>query len=116
MVSPLISLSTNTHELTVMFCDLGDSLGNRVPSTELQHIRHGLENWLNGGFWGSFEDLGNTFLIGQQQDGYSCGICVVNAIEHAMFNVPLFTDQDCYILRVRYFVEAVGYLVDNVSV
>lgn len=60
--------------------------------------------------------MGNTLPIGQQKDGHSCGICVVNAIEHAMSDVPLFTDADRYHLRIWYFVEAVKYLLNNVRV
>jgi hypothetical protein len=96
--------------------DIGDSLGDRVPSTELQHIRRGLKNWLDATFGAPFKDLGGTFLIGRQKDGHSCGICVVNSIEHAMFGVPLFTDKDRHTLRIQYFVEAVKYLLDNVSI
>lgn len=79
-------------------------------------MHRGLKKWLEVVFRALFKDLGNAFLIGQQEDGESCGICVINAIEHAMFGVPLFTDEDRYALRVRYFVEVVKYLLDNVSV
>lgn len=106
------SRDTSTHHRG----DLGDSLGNRSPNTNLQHIRRGLENWLEVAFGVSFKDMGNTLPIGRQKDGHSCGICVVNAIEHAMFDVPLFTDTDRYHLRIWYFVEAVKYLLNNVRV
>lgn len=79
-------------------------------------MRRGLENWLDAGFGAPYKDMGNTFLIGKQEDGHSCGICVVNAIEHGMFGVPLFTNKDRYALRVQYFVGVVKYLLDNVSV
>ena len=76
----------------------------------------GLENWLGVVFEVPFKDVGNTFPIGRQEDGHSCGICIVNAIESAMFRVPLFTDKDCYALCVQYFVDAVEYLLDNASI
>ena len=82
---------------------------------DLQHIRRGLANWLHVAFGAPFEDLGNTLPIGRQDDRHSCGICVVNAIEHAIFGVPLFTDRDRYCLHIQYFVEAVKHLLDNVS-
>jgi len=65
-------------------------------------MRRGLARWLSIVFGVGFKDLGNTFLIGRQKDGHSCGICVINAIEHAIFGVPLFTDKDRNVLRVRY--------------
>ncbi|KAF9779588.1 hypothetical protein BJ322DRAFT_1167867 [Thelephora terrestris] len=97
------------------FC-YGDSFGDRNPNAELQQIRRGLTNWLSVVFGVSFADLGNALPIGQQEDGHSCGICVINAIEHAIFNVPLFTDENRYRLRVQYFVEAVKYLLENVGI
>lgn len=102
--------------LTSVICDLGDSLGNRAPSKELQQLRRGLENWLTTAFGASFKDLGNLLPIGRQEDGHSCGVCVINATEHAIFGVPLFTDKDRYALHVRYFIKVIGYLLDNVRV
>lgn len=67
-------------------------------------------------FGATFEDLGNTLPIGQQEDSYSCGICVVNTMEHMMFGAPLFTDRDRYCLRVQYFLEAVKYLLNDVRI
>lgn len=83
---------------------------------ELDHLLRGLENWLVTAFKVPFKDLGNTFPIGRQEDGHSCGICVINAIEHAMFGVPLFIDKNRYAFRVQYFVKAIKYLLDNVRV
>lgn len=112
----IIPLDADVHVLTGTLCDLGDSFGGRNPNKELQQICRGLEKWLSVAFRVEFKDLGNTFPIGQQADGHSCGICVVNAIEHAMFGVLLFTDGDCYCLRVQYFVEAVKHLLNDVRI
>ena len=111
--TPSYHFGMNTGSLTALH-DLGDSL-SREPDTEVQHVRRGLANWLKAVFGSAFKDLGSTFLIGRQEDGHSCGICVVNAIEHAMFGAPLFTDGDRYRLRVRYFVEAIKYLLNDVG-
>ena len=112
----LISLDTDLHLLTTAFRDLGDSLNGRKSTKDLEHLCRGLKNWLNVAFGAGFKDLGKTFPIGQQADAHSCGICVVNAIEHAMFGVPLFTDGDRYRLRIQYFVEAVKHLLNNVGI
>ena len=96
--------------------DPGDSLGAQIPSTDLQRTCRGLENWLSVAFGVPFRDLGNTLPVGRQKDGHSCGVCVINAMEHAMFGVPLFTDEDRFRLRIRYFVEAINYLLDKVGI
>lgn len=116
MVRYFALLSVDSYLLTSIFRDLGDSLGDRDPSTDVQYVRRGLENWLGVAFGVPFKDLGNAFPIGRQEDGSSCGICVVNAIEHAMFGAPLFMNKDRKALRVRYFVAAVTHLLENVSI
>lgn len=81
----------------------------------MQEIRQGLAAWLNFAFGASFKDLGDTLPIGQQYDDYSCGICVANAMEHAMFNNTLLFDyKNPRTLRIRYFIETVKYLIENV--
>jgi hypothetical protein len=111
-----ISLCADACLLTTTLCELGDSLGDRKSSTDLEHICRGLEGWLNVTFGAGFKDLGKTLPIGRQADSYSCGICVINAIEHAMFGVPLFTDSDRHHLRIQYFVGAVKHLLNDVRI
>jgi len=114
MVRPMFpSIHMFTHHALP---DLGDSLGDCSRNTELEHICRGLESWLSVVFEVQFKDLGNTLPTGRQTDGHSCGICVINAIEHAIFGVPLFTDRDRYRLRIQYFVEATEYLLNNVRI
>jgi len=115
-VSLLDSPSVDRHSLTATQCDIGDSFGSQCHYTDLQRMRRGLENWLGTAFRVPFKDLGGTLPIGRQEDGYSCGVCVINAVEHAMFGVPLFTDKDRHALRVQYFVDAVKYLLENVRI
>jgi hypothetical protein len=52
--------------------------------------------------------------IGTQDDGYSCGICVMNAIDHAIYKVPLFTNDMRHALRVSYFVKLTNYVLYDV--
>jgi len=94
---------------------------------DLEDLRRGLSNWLPRAFEkkgkkgkkgkgkGDFTDLGGVLPIGTQNDGYSCGICVINAMEYAIFDVPLFKATDRFTLRVHYFLELVAFLLDNVS-
>lgn len=61
-----------------------------------------------------FRDEGRSLPIGRQDDGYSCGICVINAMEHAVFAAGLFTPAKRHSLRVRYFTEIARHLLGEV--
>jgi len=64
----------------------------------------------------SFCGTGKTLEIGRQQDSNSCGIYVVNSIEHHMFGTPLFTHDERNALRAYYFTKAIEYLLDGVRI
>jgi hypothetical protein len=66
-------------------------------------------------FHRSFKNLGQILPIGTQQDGISCGICVLSALEHALLDVPLFTHDRRNLLRIRYFMDIAELLLDHVS-
>ena len=72
-------------------------------------------HWLKVLFGVSFKDRGATLAIGKQGDGYSCGPCVLNAMEHAILNAPLFTHGSRHSLRAAYFVRLMQYLLRDVS-
>jgi len=78
-------------------------------------ILRGLEHWLKTSFHGSFENLGQTLPIRTQKDVISCGVCALNALEHALLGVPLFTHDRRNLLRVQYFVKIAKLLLDHVS-
>ena len=59
-------------------------------------------------------NTGRTLAVGRQEDGSSCGICVVNAIEHHMFKTPIFTHSKCNSLRAEYFTKVIEFLVTGV--
>jgi hypothetical protein len=90
----------------------GDS--DQLKYKDLAGLRKRLSTWLTHVFGGSFKDLGSTLSIGKQNDEHSCGICVINAMEHAVLNTALFTHEDRYTLRIRYFVELAEYVLRNV--
>ena len=59
-------------------------------------------------------NAGKTLPVGRQGDSSSCGICVVNAIEHRMFETPLFTHSERNSLRAEYFIKVAEFLVNGV--
>jgi hypothetical protein len=62
----------------------------------------------------AFQGIGGLLEIGRQQDGDSCGICVVNSIEHHMFGTPLFMPTERNTSRVSYFTKVLEFLLVNV--
>ena len=81
---------------------------------DANHIYQGLSKWLKAVFGTSFRDGGRTFAIGKQEDGHSCGICVINSIEHELFGTALFTHSSRNILRIHYFTEVIRFLLREV--
>ena len=49
------------------------------------------------------KDGGNTLAHGTQNDTHSCGICTVNAVDHALFQTELFVHRQCRYWRALYF-------------
>ena len=82
---------------------------------DLEDTRQGLKNWLEQTFGRAFTDNRNTVQIGQQGDTNSCGICVLNAIEHNVNPAhPLFKSDQRHAHRMRYFIAAMQRLHDEV--
>lgn len=79
-------------------------------------ICRGLDRWTVTNFYHPFKNLGQSLPIGTQQDGISCGVCVLNALEHALLDAPLFTHNQRNLLRVEYFTKIAKLLLDRVSV
>lgn len=71
-------------------------------------------NWTFQVFGERFQNCGDTFPVGRQKDGNSCGICVINAMESAILGTPLFTHADRYCLRLRYFVTILKHILGHV--
>ena len=65
-------------------------------------------------FYVSFEAKDPTFTIGKQKDGHSCGICVINLLEHELFGTTLFIHSSRNILRIHYFTETAKFLLKEV--
>ena len=70
---------------------LGDSLTSAKASKAMILVVRDLQKVFSAVFKIVFTDAGNTLAHGVQEDSSSCGVCTVNAIEHAVFGAKLFT-------------------------
>lgn len=86
----------------------GDSFGSTNPTLEAREYLENLCAWLNCiGLEGRF-DSGSPLAIGAPDDGHSCGICAVNALEHAVWpTTPLWTSQTKDKWRLQLFIRLV---------
>lgn len=92
----------------------GSLKGRKSSDTLLQDTRTGILHWLDkSGF--KLTDIGNVLAIGEQVDTNSCGICVLNAIEHAIFGHSLFQYATRHEHRLRYFLAAFQYSANKVG-
>jgi len=93
---------------------VGNSLQGNGYDEEINKVSQGIMRWGEVMFKTPLRGAGKTLEIGRQQDGDSCGICVVNSIEHHMFGTPLFTHNKRDTLRIYYFTKAAEFLLDSV--
>jgi hypothetical protein len=94
----------------------GNSLKYASYKSDIDKICRGLDHWTNALFHAPFKNIGEVLPIGTQQDGISCGVCVLNALEHEIFVTRLFTHDRRNVLRVQYFMDIMKLLLDHVSV
>ena len=94
-------------------CVLGDPLHHANDKGDIPALCAGLEIWLSSVFNAPFKWRGRRLQIGQQTDSYSCGIFVMNVMEHAMFNRPIFGPEEKHDIHIRYFTELVEYVLDT---
>ncbi len=62
-----------------------------------------LQGVLKRMFMSEFSNAGNTLEHGLQNDDHSCGVCTINAIDHALFGTALFIPRMRRVLRCQYF-------------
>jgi hypothetical protein len=93
---------------------LGDSL-NMDRSAALADLDAALREWLEPALGAEFEGNGRTLPIGSQNDGNSCGVCVLNAIDHAIFGTALFRPGDRHLVRMNLFAMLAGHLRETVG-
>ena len=99
------------HHLGDPMIDLG---GGKAISPDISRLRDGVQIWLKSKFPAGFIDQGRTLPMGRQQDSYSCGVCVMNAMERGFFKCPPFDHANRHTLRVQYFIAIMEYLLDIV--
>jgi hypothetical protein len=83
------------------------------PQAELQA---GLRKWVRLAFGKTVIGKGRKFSTGKQDDGNSCGICVLNAMDHAMIGTPLFRHETREATRMDLFLRMINYLLEHVCV
>ena len=83
--------------------------------TDIGKICRGLDLWTGTHFYNRFKNVGGVLPIGTQRDGTSCGVCVLNALEHEIFDTHLFSHERRNVLRVQYFIDIMKLLLDRVS-
>ena len=72
----------------------GNSLHDDIYARDTNKTSRGIERWVKVMFKKSFHSAGKTLEIGRQRGDSSCGICVVNSVEHHMFGTLLFTHSE----------------------
>lgn len=83
----------------------GDSLGASY-SPPVKLVSH-IQSWLRKEFKGPFTYLGATLPIGRQKDGVSCIMSAVNAVEHGVFDDPLWAPARRTAYRVDWFMTLI---------
>lgn len=74
-----------------------------------------IQAWLKKEFGKEFTNEGDNLRHGRQEDGFSCGVCLPNAIEYACFRDKLFVHVDRRLHRMKWFVWLGKAQADHVS-
>ena len=98
-----------THSSSL--CPQGNSIVDQETPREFDALHQGLCQWLGSAY--KSENAG--FAIGKQQDRSSCGVCVLNAMEHAMLGTALFTHANRSLVRMGLFVKLAAHLLGKVG-
>ena len=93
----------------------GNSLEHLSYKNDISKICRGLDRWMSVCFSNTFKNCGQVLPIGTQLDGTSCGVCVLNSLEHALLDIRLFTHKHRDDLRVQCFTKIMSLLIDQVS-
>jgi hypothetical protein len=73
-----------------------------------------VKRWLESQFDGEWTNKGRSLPIGCQLDSYSCAICAINAIAHAVFGDQLWEQKRASCERATWFTTLVKNHLDQV--
>lgn len=96
----------------------GDSLPYSYKGATLAQIVKDMQRVVLTLFRLRLKDAGNTLTHGTQDDTNSCGICMANVVEHALFGSELFVHWQRQYWHAYYFnklVEAHNNAVSSIS-
>ncbi|KIJ41451.1 hypothetical protein M422DRAFT_255654 [Sphaerobolus stellatus SS14] len=77
----------------------GDSTDQEASTTDIQLIQH----WLS--VHGITIKFSGSFMIGKQTDGHSCGLAVVNGVEHALLDTQLWSQETADSVRIGKYLD-----------
>jgi len=89
----------------------GDSLTQDSYADKKAVVTRGIEAWTEAVFGTRFINGANSYDIGVQNDGNSCGVCVINAIKTYIHGGDIFNHATHFRYRLEYFIEAANYLL-----
>ena len=93
---------------------IGDSLNNDLKKLATTQLVVALKAWLQEAL-GTLQ-VTNDLCHGTQLDGYSCGICAINSIEHRIWpNTLLWSPQHRSLIRTEQFCAISWRYLDQVS-
>ena len=90
-------------------------LQGKAANNPIVDLQTGLRRWISVAFGKKIISVGRRLTIGRQDDGNSCGICVLNAMDHAMFGAPLFQHEAREAIRMDLFLRMANHLLEHVS-
>ena len=75
-----------------------------MPTFPAPHkVIRDLQVWLKSVFGHTFADKGNSLEHGIQADAISCIPAAINTIAHGIFGDPLWTPEDRFLDRMKWF-------------
>ncbi|KIJ38218.1 hypothetical protein M422DRAFT_50106 [Sphaerobolus stellatus SS14] len=87
----------------------GDSVSREASDSDINIIKR----WFGAhGFTLKFTGI---FVIGKQVDSHSCGLVIVNAIEHAVLDVALWSQENANAIRIQKYLDICMLESNNMS-
>lgn len=90
------------------------SYGDSLDYSRDANVMRGLSRWLKR-FPGVAFTEGAELPCGEQNDGFSCAFCMMNAMEHDLWNDALWTADRKRAYRLRWFIQLARFQATWVS-